>query len=243
MINLLIIENDLMTAINLNNYINQNAELDIKVYNISINSNSAINIIKDLCIDLIILDLDLPNNTSLEILDYISSNTLNKYKNSIIALNTDKKIHYQLINNPYIFTLLPYEYNLNQIITEISIWQNSHSSCLPNSMLREKIINELEYLKYNLSHIGTIYIIETILELYNRSKTNYSTNLNKTIYPVIANKYNKSINNITSNITKSTINMYYNCSEETLKSFFGYNTIIEKPHSKEIIFKILHKLL
>ncbi len=242
MINLLIIEKNLIIAKNLVNYITPTFS-DIRIFNIVSNSKSAIDIIKKDNIDLILLDSNLSDISEFKILEYLPATVLEKYKNSIIIIGGLYNNVKEVISNPYIFSYNYPDYNYNQILTDISKWKNTRTFNSQYLMARKKIIKELEFLKYNFSHIGTTYLLELILELYIQRKTTPSTNLTKTIYPSIAHKHNKSINNIKSNITQATLNMYYNCSEENLKIFFGYNSVIEKPRSKEIAFKILYKLL
>ena len=65
--------------------------------------------------------------------------------------------------------------------------------------LKLRIINELTNLGYEISHKGTIYLIDIIYTSYEKGIVE---NLTKEIYPVIAKKYNQSINNIKSNVIK-----------------------------------------
>ena len=95
----------------------------------------------------------------------------------------------------------------------------------------------MEYLHYNLSSIGTSYLIDTILIASKKKKINLETD----IYKIIANKYSKSVNNIKWNIYNATNNMYYECKSEKLKEYFNlYNDT--KPKVKMVISTILNKI-
>ena len=69
----------------------------------------------------------------------------------------------------------------------------------------------------------------------------YSENLNKNIYPVIAKKYNKTVNNVKCSITSATTSMFYDCDETRLKNYFNFYTVI-KPKPKVVIHTILNKI-
>lgn len=105
-------------------------------------------------------------------------------------------------------------------------------------ILREKIENELLYLGYNLSHVGTRYLVEIIELLYNDDT---SENLEKNFYPIISEKYNKSINNIKNNIFNATNLMFTYCSNEKLLKYFGIVELI-KPSPKLVMFTVLSKI-
>jgi len=148
----------------------------------------------------------------------------------------------KIIDNPYIFDITYKANSFDILINNINLWKKSKLNKTLYMSIKKIIIRELKYLNYNLSHIGTKYLIDTIIELYYSGETTLSQNLTKTVYPILSRKYNKSINNIKINITRATTNMYYNCPEERLQNFFGFSSVIEKPHSKEIIYIILNKL-
>lgn len=109
-----------------------------------------------------------------------------------------------------------------------------------NHKTRNKIIQELQYLNYNLKYNGTRYLAETILELHNKKEFFYD-NLSRNIYPVIAKKYQKTVNNIKCNITQATKIMYYDCNQDILDNYFGIN-YNSQPKVKEVIFQVLNKI-
>lgn len=75
--------------------------------------------------------------------------------------------------------------------------------------IRKFIKNELIELGYNISHKGTLYLIETLVIIC--SSKNYfitMSSIEKNVYTQIANKYNANISTIKSNIVKATESMY-----------------------------------
>lgn len=96
-------------------------------------------------------------------------------------------------------------------------------------------------LNYNYSYKGTKYLEETILEIY-KMNINFEGNLEKEIYPIIAEKHQKKMDTIYGNIKFATNHMIMDCKEEKLNQYLGYS-YFEKPKVKEIIFKVLSKIL
>lgn len=95
-------------------------------------------------------------------------------------------------------------------------------------------------MNYNFTYIGTRYLAQCIYESYHRVNK-YDINLNRDIYPIIVQKYNKSINSIKTNINQATNIMYFDTEEKLLFKYFGYN-ITCKPKPKDIIFKIMENI-
>ena len=103
----------------------------------------------------------------------------------------------------------------------------------------ERILNELLFLNYNISLKGTKYLIDTIKYVY---YDRYSIdNLEKFVYPSVAQKYNEKLCNIKCRIGKATMLMYYNCEIEKLKEYFNLDFDI-KPKLKTVIETIVRKI-
>ena len=184
----------------------------------------------------LILLLDLDIDVSYEILNFIIDVELSKYKNSIILEGNLEKF----IANNYTFSYI-YEYinsknNFDKLINIINelIKEKSTDSIIEN------IINELNYLGYDSTHKGTMYLIESIKYLYfNTYKTD--CNLEKEIYPLIGKKYNKTVHNIKCNITNATIQMYQKNNKNKLLEYLN----IQKESEiklKKIILRVLRKI-
>lgn len=89
---------------------------------------------------------------------------------------------------------------------------------------------DLQEMGYNFKYRGTLYILDAIEYIYKSNNMDLLENLEKNVYNIIANKYNKSINNIKTNIIKSTNSIQNN------------NNDYKENTPKAIITKILIKL-
>lgn len=110
-----------------------------------------------------------------------------------------------------------------------------------NEEVREKIIKELMYLRYDFSHKGTIYLVDIIRMIYLAQSNTSVSNYKKQVYPVIGKKYNQSVNNIKSNVIRATEAMFFNCEERRFKDYFGYYDF-KKPGTKTIVNTIISKI-
>ena len=104
--------------------------------------------------------------------------------------------------------------------------------------IRKCITDEILYLGYNISHIGTRYLIDTIY--YTRTHQQCE-GLKKNIYPYIAKRYQTNVHNVKNNIARATDNMYYNCERKRLLEYFKIQNE-HKPQIKTIIYTVLQKI-
>ena len=124
--------------------------------------------------------------------------------------------------------------NINSIIEE----KEKMKKC---KMIKDKVMEELLYLGYDISHKGSQYLIKVIEYIVSNSDKNIE-NLERDVYPQISLLYNTSIHNIRCRINKSTTEMYYNCDIEKLKKYFKFDEDV-KPKVKTIIYTIINKIL
>ncbi|MBR6034024.1 MAG: hypothetical protein IKP28_04745 [Clostridia bacterium] len=237
MINVLIIENDPIVCKRIVNGILQNVK-NVHLCGISYTVKEAIEIAKKQKVDLAILDCDLKNNVSLKFLDFASEYNKTSGKMSVIAMTNNignKELDYscilKVINKPVI---------LEQIINAIREFSNGENVSTQN-ILKNKILKELEKLQYNFSYVGTQYMAEAIYEIYTKKYIYSGGNLNKNIYPIIAEKHNTTVNNVKCNITSATKTMSEKCPKEIIQSYLFCDEN-EKPKVKEIMYKVINRL-
>lgn len=104
----------------------------------------------------------------------------------------------------------------------------------------ERIKQILQELNYNYSYLGTKLLIDCIFEGYKTNKL-YDLNLDKEIYPIVAQKYHKTKINIKCSINYSTNAMYLDTNKDIISNFFGYK-LLDKPKPKDIVIEVLRKL-
>ena len=234
--NLLIIEDDLIQSHNLANTICR-ANSNIRLYGIVPTGDEAKNIIKEEIVDIVILDLKLPDMTGIELIEFISNNNLEKYEESVIIYTGDMSLLSKAINNKYIYNYCSKNMGVEYIVKHINNLVNEKENQFVPSYLNSQIKFELKKLNFDFSYNGTKYLYECIYQAY-ISDNKYDINLDREIYPMISKKYQKTKNSIKTNIFHAISMMYYDTDEKVLSNYFGYN-IINKPKTKELISTIM----
>lgn len=164
MLNMLVIMENIDLGIKLINYISEN-DKNVRLYSFCNNYEKVINILTTKNIDFIVLEINFKNSFGINILKYLMAKRITRYHNSIILLSS--KI---ISNSAFIYEYVNQKSNLNDIIKSINRITKFklHSK---NTNVINKIISELSCLNYDLSLIGTKYLIEVITEIY--LKKNY----------------------------------------------------------------------
>ena len=238
MLNVLIVEDNVTQCKQLVNFISSSIP-NVKLYSMSFSGAEAIEILKSEQIDLIILDLQLPDISGIEILNFIEDNSLNKYKNSVVIVSGYAHLYPNLIHNQYIHNIMPKPVSFPKLLELLKKAENDKKNLDDRLTIMTRINEELKYLCYNFSHIGTEYIRECIFLLY---INNINTlNLSKRIYPIIAKKFHTTVNNVKCNIFQASNISYYECEETKLKKYFQ-NCLDSKPKPKDIIIQILNHI-
>ncbi len=106
--------------------------------------------------------------------------------------------------------------------------------------IRTKIRNELKKLNFKFLYDRTTYLLETIYILYTLNMC-FNFNLEKDVYPIIANKYGTSSHNIKNDISNAIEKMYYDCDEKILEDYID-DYDFSKPKPKMVIRAILKRI-
>lgn len=239
MYNVLIVEDNIVQGHMIANYISQEFP-NIRIYSMVTTGKEAKLIIDSGEIDIILLDLLLPDISGIEILEYILKIDSDKYANSAIIYTSDMNSLAKVLNNLAVFDYVSKVDGLKRIKMSFKNMLEHKGNIEKKEFTRKKINDELYKIKYNFSYIGTKYLADCIFEVF-ISKNMHNLNLKKHVYPIVAKKYNQTVNSVKTNITRSTSNMYYDCNVNILKNYFGYN-IVEKPKIKEMIVKVIENI-
>lgn len=111
-------------------------------------------------------------------------------------------------------------------------------------LIRKEIIKILENFHFDFKILGTTYLIETILYCYENRADCVFDNLERNVYPYVAQKFHTSLNNVKWNIIRATEIMNANISilnQKHLPDTLKVN-VFEKTTSKQIIGVILANL-
>ena len=239
MVNILFVDDNYNYSKNLiNKVMEQNS--DVRLFKFLTDGREALQVIMNEFdkIDIILLDLKLPEYSGIDILKKIDDEKIFQYKNSIIVLSGEPEMIQKIRNSPYVYTFIPkgngFESALNKNNDLIKLKNFSKDP------IENQIIRELKKINYNFSYIGTQYIYESILILCS-SYRHEKIKLEKQVYPLIADKYHTTINTIKTNIVNSTNEMYYDCQRDILNSYFGLCDN-EKPTPKEVMSLIVSNI-
>ena len=200
----------------------------------------ALQFIKEEKVDLIILDLNLPDMSGVDILNYILEENISKYNNSILVLTGEMGLLTKVIGNKLIFNYHSKVNGIDPIIKDLKQIVTERDTQICIDKLKSQIQNELNKLNFNFSYSGTRYLCDCIEECYYKGDI-YSINLETDIYSILSKKHNNTINSIKSSIFKSILAMYCETTDNKLSDYFGYR-IIMKPKTKEVISIILQKI-
>ncbi len=237
LLNVLIADDNIDYAINLMNYINEDNSI-IRVCNIAKDGKKTIDILNNQKnIDIILLDYKMPIYNGLEVLEKIENR--DKYVDSFIIISGEIESVIKMRQCDLVHSILFKTLSMEDIKNKIMQLVEYKEDIKENEDIDKKILNEMLFLNYNISLKGTKYLIDAIKYVYDNR--NYLDNLEKFVYPKIAQKYNEKLCNIKCRIGKATMLMYCNCEIEKLKEYFNLDVDI-KPKLKTIIDTIVRKI-
>lgn len=239
MVNILIVDDNLEYAIRLMNYINKKNE-NIKVCGIAENGKKALDILNSRNdIDIVLLDLNMPICTGNKLIELLKCEK--KYENSIIIISGEIENIKKLYKNNMIYSILYKAIGMDEIIYKINELIKLKNKRISEYKIKEKITNEILELNYDISNIGTQYLINAIEYIIINMPNRDFNNLKSEIYPSVAKFNNTSIHNVKSNIVRATNKMYCQCEIEKLKRYFHYCDDT-KPDTRTVIRTIINKV-
>lgn len=237
MIKILIVDDNLEYAIKVMNYINKTNQ-NIQVYNIVENEKKALNILNNRNdIDIVILSLDI--NAEIEFMELLEDKE--KYKKSIIVISENLCNYNKLCINNVIYSIIQKTVNIKEIIKKINELIEVKNKIRQECTVKEKIINEILNLNYDMSNLGTQYLVTAIEYIIINMPNKDFNNLKTEVYPFVAEFNNTSVHNVKNNIVRATDKMYCQCEIEKLKKYFHYYNDT-KPDTRTIIRTVINKV-
>lgn len=236
--NLLIIDNDISYIQSILSIMSESIT-NLKLYNFYICEDKKIfNTLINHNVDIILFDID---TIQTDLLNFISQNNMNFYEKSIIILYKNKESLDKIIKKDYekyVFKCIK-KINKKYLIYSLKILSYIKENNYNEIILETKIKKILSKLGFNLTHIGTKYLIDAIkyLHINNIEKAKLND-----IYHYLSKKYKKSENTVKGNIRKATEYMYKHYNQSIITDFFNYLELVELPTPSEIIFTILEKI-
>jgi response regulator of citrate/malate metabolism len=228
MINTLVVENNTKTCKRIVNYLALNIA-NIRVCGIASSIKEGLEIIEKQNVSLAIMDINSSEGKEL------SKEQLENINCKIILLGSkEQEEKIGSINNG-VFLVKPIP--LSKITEEIYKIQTDENE---RSEIKAKIFKELKQLNYDLSHIGTKYMQEAIMAIHQSNEID-CYNLNKNVYPIIAEKHKTSVNTVKCDITAATKIMKSKSTEEQIKRYFRIDSVTN-PKVKEIMYTVISRI-
>lgn len=184
-----------------------NEEIDVKIDYITTNAKETLDILLQKQFDLIFLNQNLPGINEREILAKIEFLNIIKQPR-IILMSENEEVDFSLKNSKNVSSIIYKSDSKDEILEKIKSVVNNINYVAECSNMKSKVLSEINNLGYNIKLVGTKYLLESIMYIYESNNFSLMDNLEQNVYKVIANKHNKSIINIKTNIAKSTRAMY-----------------------------------
>jgi len=238
MLNVLIANKNLQNLQNLQNYISQYIP-DIRIGYLAANGKEALEALNQQHYDIVLIDTNLPLIDGFELLHKLSSIKQIEYKNKFIVSTHSELMIKNLNKQELVYQAFLNTESFGTIIHILKKIVNVQKNEPDTTSVRNKILNELQSIGFNIAHKGTHYLAESVVLMATTEHNN--ENLSKYIYPKVSKIFNKDLNNIKCNITSATEAACKNITDEVLKNYFKLSTHI-KPTTKMIIYTVLRKL-
>lgn len=238
MLNALLANKNLESLQLLQNYISQYIP-EIRIGYLATNGVELLDALNQYHYDIVLMETNLPKMDGFDVLQHLSSVKKVDLQKAFIVLSKSDTMIKNLNKHELVYKAFKSGESLNMILHTLQQIVDSKKVESETACLRNKIINELQTIGFNLAHKGTHYLAESVVLLATTEKNN--ENLSKHIYPIVSKIFNKDLNNIKCNITSATEAACKNITDDILLNYFKLSTRV-KPTTKMIIYSILKKL-
>lgn len=216
---------------------------NLRLCMIATDGREALDVLKKYKIDIILLDLEFPIYTELEMLDFLSKNMETNYNNSIIVISRQCDNLLKIKDSPFTYCYISKGTSIDYIVKKIDQLIKLKSKDLirtTQKKIKKMATDELIKIGYNVKYKGTDYLSDTICLLY-FSKNMKNLKLEKDIYPILAKKYGKSVNTIKCDIISATKQVEINTNENDVKKYFSF--FFDKAITPKLVINtILNKI-
>lgn len=202
MIKTLIIDDNLHYSKQILNNVLNNFK-DVQLMYIATTCKEGLDIINNNNIDLIFLDINLPDDSGFKLLNEL--NNLNiMQKPRVVLISGDPCLIYQAREDFNNYDIIDKITSIEEIYKQIKRIINHINYENNSGKIRQFVSSEIFNLGYNIKYKGTQYIIEAIIYVYENNNYDLVDNLEKNVYKYIGFKHKKTVNNIKTNIIKAT---------------------------------------
>ena len=209
MVDILVADDNIYYTKTLINSINEK-NIYTRLCAIATNGKEVLEKIKQNKIDIILLDLEMPKYNGFEVLNILSKQYRDCYRNSVIVISNYHNNYDKFQNNPCVYSCANKINGIDYILNEIQELVEIKEKDKFQRNLKKDVMQELAKLNYNFKYSGTKYLIESIMLIWNKQDID-NINLKRDIFPVIAKNNNKTDSNVKININNATEMMFYDC--------------------------------
>ena len=209
MVDILVADDNIYYTKTLINSINEK-NIYTRLCAIATNGKEVLEKIKQNKIDIILLDLEMPKYNGFEVLNILSKQYRDCYRNSVIVISNYHNNYDKFQNNPCVYSCANKINGIDYILNEIQELVEIKEKDKFQRNLKKDVMQELAKLNYNFKYSGTKYLIESIMLIWNKQDI-YNINLKRDIFPIIAKNNNKTDSNVKININNATEMMFYDC--------------------------------
>ena len=198
---------------------------EVKVDYVATNGKEALEMLAQKSFDLVFLDLQMPTLNGIEMLRKVEELNLLKTPKFLI-ITGDLQLVSELRENKNVCNVIlksENEENITRKIKEVIDDINYETNLID---AKSKVVSEVCDMGYNIKLVGTKYLIEAIMYIYESNNLSLVDNLEKNVYKVIAYRHKKTIVNVKTNISKSTRTMYGTNTKSTPKNVI--NNVLAK---------------
>ena len=209
MVDILVADDNIYYTKTLINSINEK-NIYTRLCAIATNGKEVLEKIEQNKIDIILLDLEMPKYNGFEVLNILSKQYRDCYRNSVIVISNYHNNYDKFQNNPCVYSCANKINGIDYILNEIQELVEIKEKDKFQRNLKKDVMQELAKLNYNFKYSGTKYLIESIMLIWNKQDID-NINLKRDIFPVIAKNNNKTDSNVKININNATEMMFYDC--------------------------------
>lgn len=189
---------------------------ELKVIYLSTTGKETLEMLSKKKFDLVILDLKMSNLNGIDVLDRLEG--LNLLKNpKFLVVTGDMQLANEVRKNVNVCNVISKTNSMDFISDRIIDTINDINYEKRFSDIKANIMSEVFKMGYDIKLIGTRYLIESIIFIYESNNSDLVNNLEQNVYKIIAYKHKKTISNIKTNIVKSTKSIYRNDDKSTPK--------------------------
>lgn len=186
---------------------------DIEIVNISYDGDEAINSYQQTLPDVLILDLNLPKKSGIEVLDTLCNLSYEEKNKCNVIVVSGELPNFLFKYTSKLYRVFSKPYDMEHILLSIhELYKNNNK---PNyrSVCEDAVLK----LGFNFNSIGTKLLIDTVLFIIENNLSIFNLDY---VYKEIAKKHNLSVKKVKWNIEKSLNSMFRYSDKSVLHSLF-----------------------